>query len=249
MRIATWNIGGGFISSDKKQEYDLENIQYFIDELKSIQPDIVCFQEAHVSNNNNQPEKIAEALNFDFVRTEFIADSHLKDGEKLSISIISKYPITSSKFNMLTNPNLEFIWKDKKAFSHDKGFLESTIDYNGSDIKVFSGHMVPYTKFKRNFLEEDFKEIRNEIENIILKDNNPKIVCADMNFNENIHELLPNIFSKNFTSLIEGKATTPKEKRYDKIIASEEWLSTNSKIIPGKADHYLCIADIELNKK
>lgn len=49
MRVATWNIGGGFIESNQKHEYDIEDVNYFIKELKSINPDIVCFQEIHVS--------------------------------------------------------------------------------------------------------------------------------------------------------------------------------------------------------
>lgn len=40
MRIATWNIGGGFISFKQKHKFDTEDIGYFIDELKKIQPDI-----------------------------------------------------------------------------------------------------------------------------------------------------------------------------------------------------------------
>ena len=109
MRIATWNIGGGFVYSNQKQEFDLEKIEYFINKLKSIKPDIVCFQEIHDAINNNQPKIIADALGFDYIKTEPIADSHLKNNEKLSISIISRYPIISSKFNKLLNPNLQSI--------------------------------------------------------------------------------------------------------------------------------------------
>ncbi len=247
MRIATWNVGGGFIYSNQKQEFDLEKIEYFIDELKSIKPDIVCFQEIHSSINNNQPKIIADALGFKYIKTEPIADSHLKDEEKLSISIISRYPIISSKFNKLLNPNLQSIWDGKKVFSHDKGFLEAKINYNDTTIRVLSGHMVPFRKFDRNFLDDDFKKIRDQIENIICNEKIPEIIGMDINF-ENIHKLIPMVFNKEFRFILENKPTTPKGRKYDKIIISKEWESDNSNIVEGKADHYLCFTDVKLKK-
>ena len=107
--------------------------------------------------------------------------------------------------------------------------------------------MVPFRKFNRNFLDDDFKKIRNQIENIICDEEMPKIICADMNF-ENIHKLIPTVFNKEFRFILEDKPTTPKGRKYDKIIISKEWESTNSNIIEGKADHYLCFADVKLKK-
>ncbi len=244
MRIATWNIGGGFIYSNLKDAFDLEQIEYFIDELKKISPDIVCFQEIHVSKKNDQPKIIAKALGFDYVITESIADSHLKEGEKLSISIISRYPILSSKFDKLWNPQLKFIWNGKEQFSHDKGFLEAKISYDNRTIRVLSGHMVPFRKFGKDFLDDEFKDIRELIETVICNEKMHEIICADMNF-ENIHELIPNVFKHGFESVLDDSPTTPTNK-YDKIIISKEWTCSDSKIIIGKADHYLCFADVEL---
>lgn len=250
MRIATWNIGGGFISSEQKHEFDTEDIGYFIDELKKIQPDIICFQEIHVSENNNQPKMIAKSLGFKFCEVESIANSHLKDGEKLSIAIISKYPIISSKFNLLLNPNLHSVWSGKEVISHDKGFLEVKINYQGADVRILSGHMVPFHKFDQNFLADEFKEIRNQIDKTISHENKniPTVIGADMNF-EDIHKLIPNIFRQGFNSILDDKVTTPKGRKIDKIIISKNWIFANPKIIQGRADHYLCFADIDLKKE
>ncbi|MFA6197690.1 MAG: endonuclease/exonuclease/phosphatase family protein [Patescibacteria group bacterium] len=249
MRVATWNIGGGFIESNQKHEYDIEDINYFIQELKSINPDIACFQEIHVSEKNDQPKIIADSLGFQYITTHSIAGSHLKDNDKLSISIISRFPVISSKFNLLPNPNLQFEWRGKTAFSHDKGFMEAVLDFKGTNIRVLSGHMVPFRKFGKNFLDGEFKEIRNQIEIIILHEKMPKIICADMNFNDEIEKLIPNVFENDFKFVLKNNPTTPKGRTYDKIIVSKEWESSNSDIINGKADHFLCFADIELKDK
>ncbi len=248
MRIATWNIGGGFVSSNSDLEFDIENIGYFIRELKGINPDIVCFQEIHVSKENDQPKIIAKELGLGFVSTEIIADSHLKDGEQLSLSIVSKYPIISSKFRQLKNPNLQMIWRGKKALSHDKGFLEVQISYNKQNIRILCGHMVPFHKFHRNFLEDDFKQIRIQIEEIIREKNMPTIILADMNF-EDTEKLIPRVFRQNYNSILSNIPTTPKNKILDKILISKEWICTNANICKGKADHYLCYADVKLSYK
>jgi endonuclease/exonuclease/phosphatase family metal-dependent hydrolase len=248
MRIATWNVGGGFISTEQNLEFNTEDVGYFIGELKKIQPDVVCLQESHVSENNDQPMMMARALGFDFYKIESIADSHIKDGEKLSIAIISKYPIVSSKYLKLPHPNLYIILNGKKELCHDKGFLEVTINYQGNNFRVLSGHLVPFRKLEKDFLADEYRNIRDEVERIICDGNLPTVIGADMNF-EDIDRLIPNVFQRGFRSILGDEVTTPKGRRYDKIILSDDWNFTNPKIIQGKADHYLCFADIDLKKE
>lgn len=244
MKFATWNIGGGFISSDDEAVYDVEDISYFSDALKDVCADIACLQEIHISENNHQPEIIAKALGYDHVASHSIADSHLKNGEKLSIAIVSKYHIVSSQFHELPNPNLEFVWNGKKAFSHDKGFLEVVIDIDGTQLRVLSGHMVPFRKFDKDFMDDEFADIRSKLESVICDSDIPTIVGADMNFNE-IEKALPRVFENGFTLALPHECTTPRGGYYDKIIGSNEVKFSNSQIIRGKADHYLCAANTD----
>lgn len=246
IKIGTWNIGWGFISPLWTLEFDLENIDYIIKKIKKSQSDIICFQEIHNSENNNQTQIIADKLDFKYIEIIEIADSHLKDWEKLCISIISKLRIISSKFHKLQNPNLEFLHKWKKAFSHDKWFLEIEVEYDQSIIRVLSWHIVPFNKFWKDFLDNNFQEIRNQIEEIILEKDIPTIVCADMNFEET-EVLIPKIFENWFTSVLNmNKYTTPKEKKIDKILISKHLEKLSSSIMTAKTDHYLCLANIEL---
>jgi endonuclease/exonuclease/phosphatase family metal-dependent hydrolase len=247
MRIATWNIGGCFIYSKDKREFDLEDIDYFISELKKIKPDIVCLQEVHISKKRNQAELIANKLELYFCST-VIAKSHLKDNEDLSLAVLSKYPIITSRFIKLPNPNLTFVWRGKKASSHDKGFLESNVNCNKKKIRIFCGHMVPFHRFGRNFLEKEFKQIREKAQKSILKNNQPVIVCGDMNFDD-FDKAVPHLFKKGFKDVYKNIFTTPKKEKFDHIIISEEWKAVKSKVILGKADHYLCYADIELKTR
>jgi hypothetical protein len=104
--------------------------------------------------------------------------------------------------------------------------------------------MVPFRKFWKDFLSDEFIEIRKQIENVILFDPISTIVCADMNFEE-IYKLIPNVFSSWFKFILDDIPTTPKNRKYDKIIISGDFEFLSSKIIKWRADHYLCFADIE----
>lgn len=105
--------------------------------------------------------------------------------------------------------------------------------------------MVPFRKFKKNPLDDEFQEIREQIENAMHYKNIPKVLCADMNF-EDIHELMPKTFKQGFKFVLGDNPTTPRNSRYDKIVVSKDWILTHSEIVLGNADHYLCFADIEL---
>jgi len=222
-------------------EYDIENIKYIINELNKVNLDILCFQEIHES----QVKQIADSLWYKYFSFEIIADSHLKDWEKLSIAIISKYEILSSNFKKLTNPNLEFLWKWKKAFSHDKGFLEINIDYKWKTVRILSWHMNPFWRFWKDFMDKEFNNIRIEIEEIILKNNIYTVIWADMNF-ENMKILIPKIFDKWFNSVLENEPTNPKWRKIDKIIISKNIKINNFWIIKWKLDHYLCFSELSI---
>lgn len=129
-------------------DFSSEDMEYYSNELKKIDPDVVCFQEIHVSENGSQPEMIANILGLDYVRYQITADSHIKNGEGLAMAILSRYPIRSEQFHQLTNPMLTTIWEDGTIVqTHDKGILEAIIDYSGCNIRVLSGHMVPFRRF------------------------------------------------------------------------------------------------------
>ena len=108
--------------------------------------------------------------------------------------------------------------------------------------------MVPFRKMGEDFLDNRFRHIRDMIEKIILDRDLPEIICADMNYNEDIEMLIPAVFENSFISILNDEPTTPKGRSYDKIIISKEWKIKSTNILKGKADHFLCYADIGLNQ-
>lgn len=48
------------IFSESQQTYTFEDIQYFADQISKEYPDVICLQEVHVSDTQNQAEIIAK---------------------------------------------------------------------------------------------------------------------------------------------------------------------------------------------
>jgi exonuclease III len=57
LRIATWNIGGGFVSSSMENRFDSENLSYFTSELEKLNGDVICLQEVHLPLSQHQPDQ------------------------------------------------------------------------------------------------------------------------------------------------------------------------------------------------
>jgi len=241
LKIATWNIGGGFTGDPILDKYDTEDISYFCEELKKQSPDIICLQECHTGKDNEQPQTIANALEYKYIASHAIAPSHLKEGPLLSMAIISKYPIASHTFHQLRNPNLKMMWRGKEVSTHDKGVLESVILVGKEKIRILCGHMVPFHKFKSDFMTHP--DIRNQLEQTIIDSKLATIFCVDLNYNDE-KLLLSQALNAGFNNCLPAEKTSPEGKRFDKIILSPQFAAESAKIIPGIADHYLCVAQI-----
>src|SRR3989338_5899146 len=190
MRVGTWNIGSGFTFKDGK--IDKESLNYFVRELKKISPDILCLQEA--DTKSNQAGKIAKALGMGYRKCVPIHPNHITEIGTLSIAVLSKFPIISSKYYKLPNPKIDAVQKDGSRWkSFDKGFLYCTVNYNGNNIYIVSGHTLPVHKFHRDYMNKKFSKVRKKIEKIINRNCLPKIIGADMNY-DNPKQLIPNVF-------------------------------------------------------
>ncbi|HLD21327.1 MAG TPA: endonuclease/exonuclease/phosphatase family protein [Patescibacteria group bacterium] len=241
MNIATWNIGSGFISEDRTN-YDRENLSYVISELQQAQCDLIFLQEVDSSSSNatdTQAHTIAHALHFPVVISHPLHPNHLKAGRELSIAILSKFPLHTTRFHAVPNPHITATGPNGKSWSSfDKGFLIATMEYENSLVNVVCGHMLPFHKFKRNFTEEEFSNIRVDIEQTLLSlPSRPTIMGVDMNFGD-LHVLTPALFDR-FVDVF-SEDTTPDYGQSDHILLSKDWDIKSHAILPGKADHYLC---------
>ncbi|PLX21273.1 hypothetical protein C0584_03040 [Candidatus Parcubacteria bacterium] len=256
MKIVTWNIAGGFTmkgSIESGYNYDEENLNYFINRLKSVGADCISLQESHTPTNESktksQGEIIAKKLKYSFYNRPY-DKSHIKDENLLSLVNLSKFNITKSKYVLLPNPKLEVVRPNgDKWHTHDKGFLISEIDYKGEKINFVNGHIFPFHHFNRNFMEDEFLNIREFISDLLKSlSNKPTIVAVDMNFND-LSVLLPELFKNNlYKESFLNIETAPGHGQQDHIMYSKHWNKEDFKVTKTKSDHYICSTDISLKQ-
>ena len=125
MKIATWNIGGGFVYSEESSAYDVLDLDYFISVLRDVIADVICLQEVHyVSDCDNQAALIANALGMRHVVFPH-APSHMLKENQLSIAILSKFQLDEASLNLVSNPGVVAEYKGKIVDLNyeDDGFL------------------------------------------------------------------------------------------------------------------------------
>lgn len=247
IRVATWNIGGGYIKSNGDR-YDLENLPYFIDAIRAADCDIVCLQEAHTFSATDSCGQIADISEKLLVPNRFcvpISESHLRDGAFLVAGLISRYPISSSRYIKLRNPGLEIVRPDGKHWrSFDKGLIHSVVRIEDKELQVITGHAYPFHHFKRNALDPDFSDIRKTMDSVVADSvqSGISILAGDLNFGRP-EQLMPKAFSMGLRAAFAGVPTIPEKNQWDHILYSSGLVLRKYLVTEGLADHFLCVGE------
>lgn len=179
----------------------------------------------------------------DTVRT-----SHLKSDQWLSLAILSRWQFADANYSLLPNPQLSLPTATGiTLLSHDKGFLKIKQTFANQTFAVLTGHALPFGLFGRDVMEETFDPIRRAMEQVILASpEQPTIVTGDFNYTS-IEHVLPNVLNAGYTRALVGVATEPSRgQQLDHILFSPHWQLLQSAVIPTRADHYFCYADLAL---
>ena len=252
MRIVSWNISGGHMfkgTTEDAVSYDRENLDYFIERLEDVDPDVISLQESHTPSGYNgasQAEIIAQHLGYEFVNHPYSDRSHIKQGQLLSLAIISRFPIERSYFHLLPNPKLTVTRPNGDVWiSFPVGFLVAPLKYENRKINIANCHMVPYHHFKRDFME--FVDVREDASSLLLDiAKEPALVGGDFNYND-LRVLLPGVFRNGvYNEAFEGIETAPGRGQQDHILFSHHWKLENYEVHRATTDHYICVTDLLL---
>lgn len=250
MKIASWNVAGGHKLTQNVKDasgYEKEDLGYFIQELKKINVDVICLQETHTSVDEtvSQGEKVAKNLGFNFVNHAYTGgESHIKKGQRLSLTTLSRFPITKSYFHQAPNPHIKITRPDGFVWvSLNVGFLIAEIDYEGVKVNITNTHLVPFHYYGRDFME--FEDVRNSITKLLLDlSSEPTISAGDFNY-EDLRQLFPKVFDAGYQQAFE-QDTTPEKGQQDHILYSKQWKLEGYEIIKAQADHYICVAKLKV---
>lgn len=170
MRIHTvqWNIGGGKICDPntplQDRTYDRDGMEHIISTLKKLRPDFITLQEAHADGTRIQSRQIATALGYRHVVNDQHADSHIELGQRLSLAIISRWPIFQSKFIRYPRVDLGLRDHDGQPLPHhDKGVTDCEVHLGNTYLNVMTCHSVAFHRFGLNPYAPEFRELREAV--------------------------------------------------------------------------------------
>jgi hypothetical protein len=252
LRTIQWNIGAGRIR-DKQDDasdsslYTTESIEYLADFIDAIDPDIVTFQEAHVSENLNQIKSLASATGLENNFFDSYGVSHIDDAQGLCQGIISKYEITSHEFRLFKNPNLQISLAGKNFTTHDKGVSVAKINIGNEKLSMSTMHSIPFRKLGLDFESDVAKEILSDMSEKMRVSGFPAVIQGDFNINEpTLRSLMPKLFERGLSEITLNEPTTPRGRSYDHILYGGIKLvkyEIHSEVL---TDHYPVVCEFQL---
>lgn len=247
MKIATYNISGGFYIGDESTEYldrapaekfDNKMLNEIIDTINKKDIDIICFQEIITTKEVGYIETIVKNTNlkcFDFFE---LHNCNLVKDTRNGVAILSKYPILKTVRGFFPNPLISKTTSSGNTYNmYNKGYMVSQIDVGGKNIQIFNHHNFPFRRFNSaaNLNQEVFDHF-----NDVLKTFKPDYVIGDFNTEDymDLVEELKDNYSKtvNAVSTVDGKS-------FDEVLV-KKGIETKVETIKLLSDHFLEIVTI-----
>ena len=245
MRIATFNISGGFYIGSEDNEYlDRESANTLdnklqnqtIETINNEDIDIICFQEIITTKEIKYLEAIANKTNLKYYDYFELSPNNTVENTNSGIAIFSKYPLKTIKKELFPNPKIAKTTSSGKTYyTFDKGYMICEI--NG--IKILNHHGFPYRRFDST--PEANKSVFDYFDNII-KENDIDIVIGDFNAND-FMSLMPYTNEIYIRTINEG--TTVDGQKFDDILVKKE-IKSSKKLVKLLSDHYVAIDDLKL---
>ena len=249
LKIATFNISGGFYCGDESQEYldreaatsvDNRLLKEIIDNINKENIDIICFQEIITTKEIKYIDTIVNNTNLKYYESYELSPCNLVKDTDCGLAILSKYPITKSIKELFTNPKLSKTTSSGNTYyTYDKGYLVVSININGKELNILTHHGFPFRRFNSSPEQNPlvFQEFDKVINNI-----KPNIITGDFNA-ENFMDLMP-LTNDKYQRLI-NEITTVDDKKFDDILISKDDNSTPQNIIKLLSDHFLIVVELE----
>jgi len=247
LKIANFNISGGFYIGNEKTEYldrnavdavDNKLLEQTINIINSEQFDIICFQEIITTECTQYIRTIVDNTDLKFYDFYELSECNIVKNTYCGLAILSKFPINCIKKDVFPNPRLSKTTSSGNTYyTYDKGYMISEVEIYDKKVKILTHHGFPYRRF--NSTPENNKEVFEFFDNVI-ENYNPNIITGDFNA-ENFMSLMEKTASKYKRTI--NSITTVDGKMFDDILLPKK-IEHQSEIVKLLSDHYIIINEI-----
>lgn len=249
LKIASYNISGGFYNDEDKTEYldkervdnvDDQLLNQIIETINNEDIDVICFQEIITTERIQYIKRICDETNLKNYEFYELSECNIVKDTNCGIAILSKYPLEIIKRELFPNPGLTKTTSSGKTYYlYDKGYMVSNILVDGKNIRLLTHHGFPYGTFDST--EQDNLQVFEFFDSRI-NEYKPDIITGDFNV-EDILSLMP-ITKENYIRTID-KITTVEGKKLDDILVRKN-VNYSSNVLKLLSDHFMVISEIEL---
>jgi endonuclease/exonuclease/phosphatase family metal-dependent hydrolase len=249
VKIASYNISGGFYNSDDKTEYldkeraenvDDKMLEQIIETINDKDIDVICFQEIITTERIKYIQSICNRTNLKYYEFYELSECNIVKDTNCGIAVLSKYPMKIVQREFFPNPGLTKTTSSGKTYYlYDKGYMIVSLNVNNKEISLLTHHGFPYGVFNSTAEEnmEVFKFFDDAIERY-----NPDIITGDFNA-ENFMPLMKKTDDKYFRTI--DNITTVEGKKLDDICLRKN-NKYSSEVLRLLSDHYMIITVVDL---
>ena len=245
MKIASFNISGGYYIGNEDNEYldressntiDNRLLKQIIEVINNENIDIICFQEIITTKEIKYMDSIIENTELKYYDYYELSPNNLVKDTNSGIAIFSRYPINSIKKELFPNPMLlKTTDSGKTYYTFDKGYMLCEIN----NKTILTHHGFPYRRF--NSTPEANRDIFSFFDEVIDK-YHLDIVTGDFNADD-FMTLMPKTNNKYQRTI--NDITTVDNKKFDDILINKN-INYSKKIIKLLSDHFIVMIEGKL---
>ena len=250
LKIASYNISGGFYNSDDKTEYldkeraenvDDKMLEQIIETVNDEDIDVICFQEIITTERIQYMQSICNRTNLKYYEFYELSECNIVKDTNCGIAVISKYPMEIVQRELFPNPGLTKTTSSGNTYYlYDKGYMIVKLNVDNKEISLLTHHGFPYHVFDST--AEENKQVFEFLDNAIEK-HNPDIITGDFN-EEDFMSFMKKADDKYFRTI--DNITTAEGKKLDDICLRKNNDEYSSKVLRLLSDHYMIITVVDL---
>lgn len=261
MNIIYSNITGGLIFAGEtygEMLFSKVSTENYTDYFKTKNLDILSLSEVHLEakTTSDMVERMAQELDMPYHASLALSKSHLDTSKQLGMAVISRYPIVSQEEFIIPSPKIEVTRPNGDHWvMFDKGGQRVFLDVDGTKIAVVNFSYFPFHHFGRSVDEPEFSASRQQLLDVLLKNDEgaPTIITGDFN---NKGHILKTAFAELFENNALDQAVDVKssvigyDEQIDHILYQPEYFAASDGYAEdNKSDHLAIGATLHLKSR
>lgn len=246
LRVATWNIAGGRKMRSLAQfDYEGTNLDYFAEQLRRLDLDIVCLQESECNKHESVAKALAEKVRMPHVFETAMHPSHVDDSYSLSLAILSKRPLQNQRAVKQPYPSFDLHLPNGRPAK--RTVKDVQIAQTQDELYIANTQTQPLEYLGHPYESDLGKRYATDLADLFIQTvRTPLIFAGDFSTPNPTQTFASLCEAHNLTDALPFKPTKPHGSGHlDCIFVSPQFTIKSSDVLQTETDHFLCWAELD----